>query len=163
MNYGSILRCDTANGEGFRVSLFVSGCGRKCPGCFNVKAQDPSFGRKFDDRAKGKIFSELEKDYCQGLSLLGGEPMSVLSDNRKEVLAFVKEVKARFPKKDIWMWSGYTIEELAKDDTARECLGYIDVLVDGAYVEGLKDSSLAFRGSSNQRIIRDVKAFLNNL
>ena len=163
MNYASILRCDTANGVGFRVSLFTSGCARKCAGCFNAKAQDPNCGKKFDDKAKSKIFFELEKDYCKGLSLLGGEPMSVLSDNRKTILALCKEVKEKFPNKDIWMWSGYTIEELLKDEVTKECLNYIDVLVDGPFVEELKDPSLAFRGSSNQRVIKDVKQFIANM
>lgn len=163
MNYASILRCDTANGVGFRVSLFCSGCGRKCAGCFNAKAQDPNYGKKFDDKAKGKIFAELEKDYCKGLSLLGGEPMSVLSDNRKTILALCKEVKEKFPNKDIWMWSGYTIDELLKDEVTKECLNYIDVLVDGPFVEELKDQSLAFRGSSNQRVIKNVKQFIADM
>lgn len=154
MNYASILRCDTANGEGFRVSLFVSGCKRNCKGCFNVKAQNPDYGSVFDEAAKEKIFAELEHEYCKGLSLLGGEPMSVLSDNRKAVLSFVKEVKKRFPNKDIWMWTGYTIEELKKDKVTAECLEYIDVLIDGPFEEDKKDLSLPFRGSSNQRIIR---------
>lgn len=89
--------------------------------------------------------------------------MSVLSDNRKTILALCKEVKEKFPNKDIWMWSGYTIEELLKDEVTKECLNYIDVLVDGPFVEELKDPSLAFRGSSNQRVIKDVKQFIANM
>ncbi|MCQ2300304.1 MAG: anaerobic ribonucleoside-triphosphate reductase activating protein [Bacteroidales bacterium] len=153
MNYASIYKCDTANGTGFRVSLFVSGCGRKCKGCHNAEAQNPDFGKPFDATAKGKIFDELAKPYCKGLSILGGEPMSVLSDNRSCVLGLVKEVKSTFKDKDIWLWSGYTLEELEADATTKECLSYVDVLVDGPFIEELKDSSLAFRGSSNQRII----------
>jgi len=163
MNYASILRCDTANGIGFRVSLFTSGCGRKCKGCFNVKAQDPNYGKPFDDKAKEKIFAELDSEYCKGLSLLGGEPMSVLSDNRKAVLALVKDVKKKYPNKDIWMWSGYKVEELMEEKTSRECLNYIDVLIDGPFVEELKDASLEFRGSSNQRLIKNVKEFVEKL
>ena len=97
MNYANILKCDIANGTGFRVSLFVSGCARHCKGCFNQAAQDPSFGKPFDEYAKIKIFSELEKDYCKGLSLLGGDPMSKLSDNRRVVIDLCKEVKEKFP------------------------------------------------------------------
>ena len=154
MYYSKIYSCDVANGTGFRVSLFVSGCGRKCPNCFNPEAQDPEFGKTFDEKAKKKIFAELEKPYCKGLSLLGGDPMSKLSDNRKVVIEFCKEVKEKYPNKDIWMWSGYTYQELLSDDTSNEVFKYIDYLVDGPYIENMKDPSLKFRGSSNQRIIK---------
>lgn len=154
MNYASILKCDIANGTGFRVSLFVSGCGRKCPGCFNQQAQDPNFGMRFDKVAKKKIFAELNKEYCKGLSLLGGDPMSKLSDNRKVVIDFCREVKEKYPNKDIWMWTGYTYEELLADETAKEIFNYIDYVVDGPFIEEKKDLSLRFCGSSNQRIIK---------
>lgn len=154
MNYANILKCDIANGTGFRVSLFVSGCARHCKGCFNQQAQDPKFGKPFDEYAKTKIFAELEKDYCKGLSLLGGDPMSKLSDNRKVVIDFCKEVKEKFPTKDIWMWTGYAFDELAGDETAKDIFKYIDYVVDGPFVEELKDVSLRFCGSSNQRILR---------
>ena len=154
MNYASILKCDIANGMGFRVSLFVSGCGRKCPGCFNQQAQDPTYGSRFDRAAKKKIFAELDKDYCKGLSLLGGDPMSKLADNRKVVIEFCKEVKEKYPNKDIWMWTGYTYEELVADDTAKEIFDYIDYVVDGPFIEEKKDLSLRFCGSSNQRILK---------
>lgn len=154
MNYASILKCDIANGTGFRVSLFVSGCARCCKGCFNQIVQDPLYGKKFDERAKQKIFRELEQPYCKGLSLLGGDPMSKLSDNRETIISLCKEVKEKFPEKDIWMWTGYTYEELLNDDTAKEIFKYIDYVVDGPFVEALKDISLKFCGSSNQRIIR---------
>lgn len=156
MNYSKIYSVDIANGNGFRVSLFVSGCSRKCLGCFNPEAQDPAFGKLFDAEAKQKIFKELENSWCKGLSLLGGEPMSKLSDNRKQIIAFAREVKLKFPNKDIWMWSGYKFEELAGDETSREILDLVDVLVDGPFVEELKDLSLVWKGSSNQRVI-DVK------
>ena len=154
MRYASIIKCDTANGTGFRVSLFVSGCGRKCPNCFNPEAQNPEYGKPFDDKAKQKIFAELDKPYCKGLSLLGGDPMSVLSDNRKVVIALCKEVKAKYPEKDIWMWTGYTYDELLKDDSAKDIFTYIDYVVDGPFVEEMKDLSLRFCGSSNQRILK---------
>lgn len=159
MNYVSIVRADIANGEGFRVSLFVSGCMRNCPGCFNKQAQDPTFGKFFDDEAKKKIFSELDQEWCHGLSLLGGEPMSQLSDNRKQVIALCREVKEKYPNKDIWMWSGYTMEELKDDPATVDVFKYIDVLVDGPFVEAKKDLSIPFRGSSNQRILRRGKDF----
>lgn len=154
MNYASIVRADIANGEGFRVSLFVSGCLRKCKGCFNQQAQNPCFGQLFNEEAKRKIFAELEQEWCKGLSVLGGEPMSILSDNRAQVIALCKEVKERFPGKDIWMWSGYTEEELRSDPATKDIFKYIDVLVDGPFIEEKKDLSIPFRGSSNQRVIR---------
>ena len=153
MNYGSIIKADIANGEGFRVSLFVSGCKRNCPGCFNKQAQSECFGKPFDDEAKQKIFAELDKEWCRGLSVLGGEPMSVLSDNRKQVIALCKEVKDKYPGKDIWMWSGYTMEELQSSDDTKDIFKYIDVLVDGPFIIEKKDLSIPFRGSSNQRIL----------
>ena len=159
MNYANIYRADIANGQGFRVSLFVSGCARNCKGCFNKEAQDPSFGKPFDDKAKQKIFKELEHDWCRGVSLLGGEPLSKLSDNRKTVIAFAKEVKEKFSTKDIAIWSGYTLEEIQADDTMKDILKYVDVLVDGPFVESKKDLSLPFRGSSNQRILYRGKDF----
>lgn len=154
MNYGSIIRADIANGEGFRVSLFVSGCKRNCKGCFNQQAQNPCFGKLFDEEAKQKIFAELENEWCKGLSVLGGEPMSVLSDNRQQVIALCKEVKERYPDKDIWMWSGYTMEELKSNEGTKEIFKYIDTLVDGPFVLEKKDLSVPFRGSNNQRILR---------
>ena len=159
MNYAKIYRADIANGQGFRVSLFVSGCARNCKGCFNKEAQDPAFGKPFDDKAKQKIFKELEHDWCRGVSLLGGEPLSKLSDNRKTVIAFAKEVKEKFSTKDIAIWSGYTLEEIQADDTMKDILKYVDVLVDGPFVESKKDLSLPFRGSSNQRILYRGKDF----
>ena len=159
MNYAKIYRADIANGQGFCVSLFVSGCARNCKGCFNKEAQDPAFGKPFDDKAKQKIFKELEHDWCRGVSLLGGEPLSKLSDNRKTVIAFAKEVKEKFSTKDIAIWSGYTLEEIQADDTMKDILKYVDVLVDGPFVESKKDLSLPFRGSSNQRILYRGKDF----
>ena len=159
MNYANIYRADIANGIGFRVSLFVSGCARNCKGCFNKEAQDPTFGKPFDDKAKQKIFNELEHDWCRGLSLLGGEPLSKLSDNRKTVIAFAKEVKDKFPNKDIAIWSGYTLEEIQADDTMKDILKYVDVLVDGPFIEEKKDLSIPFRGSMNQRILKRGKDF----
>ena len=153
-NYASILKADIANGEGFRVSLFISGCARGCPGCFNQEAQNPDFGKPFDDKAKKKIFKELEHEWCKGLSFLGGEPLSKLSDNRKQVIAFAKEVREKFPNKDQWLWSGYTLEEIQADKSMKEILKYIDVLVDGPFIEEQKDLSIPFRGSRNQRILK---------
>lgn len=154
MNYASITRADIANGQGFRVSLFVSGCTRKCPGCFNPEAQDEKYGKPFNDAAKQKIFDELEHEWCKGVSFLGGEPLSKLSDNRKQVIALAKEIRERFPNKDQWLWSGYTLEEIQADDSMNGILKYIDVLVDGPFIEEQKDLSIPFRGSRNQRILK---------
>lgn len=148
-NYASILKADIANGEGFRVSLFISGCARGCPGCFNQEAQNPDFGKPFDEKAKKKIFKELEHEWCRGISFLGGEPLSKLSDNRKTVIEFAKEVREKFPDKDQWLWSGYTLEEIQANKSMKDILKYIDVLVDGPFIEEQKDLSIPFRGSRN--------------
>ena len=153
MNYTALRKADISNGLGFRCTLWVSGCLRKCPGCFNPEAQDPEFGKTFDDEAKSRIFRELENPTCDGLSLMGGEPMSVCSDNRKQIIELCREVKERFPEKDIWMWSGYLYEEISEDPDMMDVLDYIDVLVDGPYEEMRKDLACPFRGSNNQRVI----------
>ena len=159
MNYTRLLKADIANGPGFRLTLWVTGCMRKCPGCFNEEAQDPKFGQKFDEETKKKIFKELAEPTCDGLSLMGGEPLSKVSDNRKQIIQLCKECKERFPEKDIWVWSGYTFEEIAGDKAMCGILNYVDVIVDGAFVESKKDLSCPWRGSSNQRVI-DVKKTL---
>ena len=153
MNYANIYRADIANGQGFRVSLFVSGCARNCKGCFNKEAQDPTFGKPFDDKAKQKIFKELEHDWCRGVSFLGGEPLSKLSDNRKVIIELAKEVKEKFPDKTIFLWSGYLFDEILNNESMKDILKYIDVLIDGPFIEELKDMTLKWRGSSNQHII----------
>lgn len=159
MNYTKLLKADIANGPGFRLTLWVTGCQRKCPGCFNEEAQDPAFGQKFDKEAKEKIFKELAEPTCDGLSLMGGEPLSRCSDNRKEIIKLCKECKEKFPDKDQWMWSGYTFEEIASDPYMRDILKYIDVLVDGEFRIDERDLSCPFKGSRNQRVI-DVKKTL---
>lgn len=158
MNYMSIITADIANGPGFRVSLFVSGCARNCKGCFNPASHDPSAGKLFDDKAQSKIFKQLENHWCQGISILGGEPLSKLSDNRKQIITLCKNAKAQFPNKTIWLWSSYTLEEIAEDTTMKDILNSIDVLVDGPFIEEKKDLAIPFRGSANQRII-DVNAW----
>ena len=157
MYYSSIVRADIANGESFRVSLFVSGCARNCPGCFNPEAQNPDFGKPFDDEAKQKIFKELEHEWCKGVSFLGGEPLSKLSDNRKVIIALAKEIREKFPDKTIFLWSGYLFEEILKNDEMKDILKYIDILIDGPFIEELRDISLKWRGSSNQHIVNVAK------
>lgn len=165
MNYAEIKSCDIANGLGVRVSLFVSGCTHHCKNCFNEMTWDFNYGEVFDESVEAKIIDALKPDHISGLTLLGGEPME--PSNQRALLPLVKKVKALYPNKDIWMYSGYIFDqELLQDSRARcevtdELLSYIDVLVDGRFVEALKDISLKFRGSSNQRII-DVPASLKS-
>lgn len=162
MRYGEIKNCDIANGEGVRVSLFVSGCTHHCKGCFNPDTWDFDYGMLYTTETEESITDMLRPSYINGLTLLGGEPME--PDNQRALLSLVKRVKLLFPEKDIWCYSGYTFEELTGESRARcectdELLSYIDVLVDGEFVEEKKNISLAFRGSENQRIIDLKKTF----
>lgn len=150
MNYGTIKKTDIANGEGVRVSLFVSGCRNRCKGCFNHDTWDFKYGHAYTDDTEHEIIEALRPSYISGLSLLGGDPME--SENRTVLINLLKKVKEIYPQKNIWMYTGYLYEDL-KD---LEIMNYIDVLVDGRFMEDLKDISLQFKGSSNQRII-DVK------
>lgn len=165
MNYANIKYNDIANGEGVRVSLFVSGCTHHCKNCFNKETWDFNYGRPFDKSVEDEIIKNLEPDYINGLTLLGGEPMEPA--NQQGLLNFVKRVKAIYPNKTIWCYSGYLFDkELLQPSRAfctwtRELLSYIDILVDGEFVEELKDITLRFKGSSNQRII-DVQESLKN-
>lgn len=156
MNYCNIKRCDIANGIGVRVTLFVSGCTHHCKGCFQPETWDFAYGQPFDAAAEEAVIAELKRSYVGGLTLLGGEPFE--PDNQRALLPFLRRVKERFPDKTVWAFSGYTWEELTGDSRARcevtdEMLDLVDVLVDGEFVEALKDISLRFRGSSNQRIL----------
>ena len=127
MRYSALRKADIANGPGFRITLWCSGCLRKCPGCFNEEAQNPEFGKPFDEDAKNRIFNELNNETCDGLSLMGGEPLSVCSDNRKQIISLCKEVKKRFPSKDLWLWTGYKYEEISSDKSMKGILDYVDV------------------------------------
>lgn len=157
MNYGEIKNCDIANGLGVRVSLFVSGCTHRCKGCFNAQTWDFSFGSPYTQAVEDRIISMLSPGYINGLSLLGGEPME--PDNQRALMPLLRRVRETYPDKDIWCYSGYTFEDdLLSESRARcevtdEFLSYIDVLVDGEFVEEKKNISLSFRGSENQRII----------
>ena len=153
MNYGGIKKTDIANGLGVRVSLFVSGCRNHCKGCFQPETWDFSYGKPYKLETEEEIIEALRPSWIQGLSILGGEPME--SENEQALLPLLKRVRKECPNKDIWIYSGYVYEELR----SRELLRYVDVLVDGRYEEKLRDPSLAFRGSSNQRIL-DVRESL---
>lgn len=165
MYYGEIKKCDIANGEGVRVSLFVSGCTHHCPGCFNEATWDFHYGKEFTEETEKELLDALEPSYINGLSLLGGEPFE--PENQKALVPFLRTVKERYPGKNIWCYSGYLYDsQLLSESRARceytdEMLSMIDVLVDGRFVESLKDITLVFRGSSNQRII-DVKKSLES-
>ena len=155
MNYANIKHHDVANGPGIRVSLFVSGCTHHCKGCFNAEAWSFTYGEPFTQQTVEEILLALQPAYIQGLSLLGGEPFE--PENQPAVLDLVRQVRAAYPEKDIWAYSGYTLEQL--QTRAPELLAQITVLVDGPFVESQKDLRLAFRGSANQRIL-DVPASL---
>ena len=161
MNYGEIKNCDIANGEGVRVSLFVSGCTHHCKNCFNAQTWDFSFGSPFTKETEDSILDLLAPGYIIGLSLLGGEPFE--PDNHRALLPFLKRVRAAYPDKTIWCYSGYTLEsDLLSESRARcevtdEMLSCIDVLVDGEFIEEQRNISLAFRGSENQRVINVPK------
>ena len=157
MHYAAIKWADVANGPGVRVSLFVSGCTHRCPGCFNEEAQDFAYGRPFTQAEEEKIVQALSPAHIRGLSLLGGEPFE--PDNQRALLPLLRKVKKSCPNKEIWCYSGYTLDgELWKESRARcectdEMLSMIDVLVDGPFLLERKDLNLRFRGSSNQRIL----------
>lgn len=164
MNYGEIKKTDIANGPGVRVSLFVSGCTHHCKGCFNPETWDFDYGNPFTEDTQEQIFKLLAPEYIAGLTVLGGEPFE--PQNQRVLASFLKEARKRHPQKNIWCYTGYLLdEELWKGSPARcevtdEMLSYLDVLVDGEFMQEEKDVSLRFRGSRNQRLI-DVPESLN--
>ena len=161
MNYAEIKKTDIANGEGVRVSLFVSGCRRHCKGCFNEVAWNFSYGKPFTKEVEEELFEALSPYFIAGLTLLGGDPFE--PENVEGLLPFIREYKRRFPQKPLWAFTGYTFEDgtIKEQDSAgvRELVSYLDVLVDGPFKEEFKDIRLKFRGSSNQRVL-DVQRSL---
>lgn len=163
MNYATIKNCDIANGPGVRVSLFVSGCTHRCPGCFNEVAWDFSYGQPFTQETIDSILEMLKPAHIKGLTLLGGEPFE--PENQPAVLELLRQLKAKYSDKTVWAFSGYLFDKdilagrLGPFEITREYLSYVDVLVDGPFVQAKKDLTLRFRGSSNQRLI-DVPASL---
>lgn len=163
MNYAAIKNCDIANGPGVRVSLFVSGCTHHCPGCFNEIAWDFNYGEPFTQETIDTLLEMLKPAYIRGLTLLGGEPFE--PENQEPVLELLRQVKAHYPNKSIWAFSGYLFDrdimsgKLGDWNITEEYLSYLDVLVDGPFIEAKKNLSLRFRGSENQRLI-DVPATL---
>ncbi len=158
MNYGTIKACDIADGAGVRVSLFVSGCRHHCKGCFNADTWDFHYGEPYTKKQEDEIIRLLAPDYIQGLSLLGGEPFE--PENQGELVKLLRRMKEIYPEKDVWCYSGYLYDVdmteggRAYTEVTEEMLSYIDVLVDGPFIEAEKDITLKFRGSKNQRIIR---------
>ena len=165
MNYATIKWYDIANGEGVRISLFVSGCTHRCKNCFNKIAWDFNYGELFDEAVQDKILSELASPFIAGLSLLGGEPFE--PQNQEALLPFIREVKRHFPQKSIWCYTGFVLNEKTGELTdlqkntpyTKELISLMDVLVDGPYIDELHNICLKFRGSSNQRVI-DVQKTL---
>lgn len=157
MYYGTIKKCDIANGIGVRVTLFVSGCTNRCPGCFQPETWSFTYGQPFTAETQEEILSLLAPDYINGLTLLGGDPFE--PENQRALLPFVQTVKDTYPDKTVWAFSGFVYEDMLFPGCHAHCevtaalLSLIDVLVDGPYVERERDISLRFRGSANQRII----------
>lgn len=163
MNYADIKRCDVANGEGVRVSLFVSGCTHHCKECFNKEAWDFDYGEPYTEQETERIMDYLAPDYVAGLSLLGGEPME--PSNQEGILPLLRRVKETYPEKTIWCYTGYLfdqdiLEKMCREsEITKEIVSYLDIVVDGEFVEAQKNLKVNFRGSDNQRII-DVKKTL---
>ena len=158
MHYGELKKCDIANGIGVRVTLFVSGCTNHCPDCFQPQTWDFGYGKEFTEDTKAEIFAELDKPFVNGLTVLGGEPFE--PRNQRELLPLLREVKAKYPGKTIWCFTGFRLDdELLTDGSYPRCeatdamLACLDVLVDGRFMKDLKDISLQIRGSRNQRVI----------
>lgn len=150
MRYHNITKDDMLNGDGLRVVLWVSGCEHACPGCHNQVTWNPEDGLVFDDAARQEIYVELEKDYMNGITFSGGDPLH--DANINVITEFAKELKQKYPQKTIWLYTGNTWNEVKN----LSVMDYVDVLVDGAFVEAKKDTSLHWKGSSNQMVI-DVK------
>lgn len=161
MKYSDVKYFDTLNGEGIRVSLFVSGCNHYCKGCFNKEAWDPCHGKEFDNLVKLEIFNYFEqyRTAVDGLSLLGGDP--TFENNIDELIKFVIEFKEKFPEKNVWIWSGYTWEENQANINRKKLIDLCDILIDGKFNSDLSDLNLVFKGSSNQRVIDIKKSLLS--
>ena len=159
MHYGAIKKFDIANGEGIRTTLFVSGCRNRCKGCFQPETWDFTYGQPFTKEAEEEIFATMSNSSVRGLTILGGEPME--PENQRELLPFLREFKSKFPDKTVWLYTGNLYEELTGKmgehykciECTEELLSYVDMLVDGRFVEEEKRLGLRFRGSANQRVI----------
>ena len=163
MNYGALKEYDVANGEGVRISLFVSGCTNHCFQCFQPQTWDFDYGKPYTKETEEQILSFLKNDFVSGLSLLGGDPFEI--SNQRELVTLCRKVKELYPNKSIWAWTGFILDQDLLEDGKRHCevtdelLSTIDILVDGPFIQEKKNLMLAFRGSENQRVI-DLKASL---
>ena len=156
MRYNKIRKMDISNGPGVRVSIFTQGCAFNCKNCFNPETHDFTAGNEFTDEKVNKILDLCDKDYIEGLSILGGEPLH--PKNIEGTTKLAKTFKEKYPNKNLWMWTGFNYE---KDIKGKEVMNYVDVLVDGQYVDALRNPTLKWKGSSNQRVI-DVQASNKN-
>ena len=155
MNYSQIRKFDVTNGPGVRTTLFVSGCTNNCPECFNKEQQDFNYGQKWDTQKEDEFISYVKNVNVQGVSILGGEPMEQTMDS--SLIDLLKRIKGETGK-NIWLWSGFTYEDISKDEKKKEILQYVDVLVDGRFVVEQRNLNLKYRGSENQRVIDVVKS-----
>jgi len=151
MNYHNITTDDLSNGDGLRVVLWVAGCEHHCKGCQNPVTWNPDDGLPFDEKAKAELFRDLDHDYVSGITLSGGDPL--YPGNRAEIADLLKEVKAKFPGKTVWLYTGYLWEQIMTDDQLTEMMKSVDVLVDGEFVADLLDVNYPWAGSTNQRVI----------
>ena len=162
MNYSGIKYSDMINGKGIRVSLFVSGCTHKCKGCFNKDTWDPEYGNPFTEKEENEIFDYFKKygSIAKGLSLLGGDP--TYYKNTETLINFLKKFRANFPDKDVWIWSGFTWEQIMSDKKRSELISLCDVLIDGRFMLEEKNLNLKWKGSNNQRVIDVQKSLATN-
>ena len=151
MNYISITSPDINNGTGCRVTLWIAGCSHNCPGCHNPETHDYKAGKVFDEEAEKKLFEKLSKPYIKGLTVSGGDPLDHSPEVLLQLKDILKKVREKLPEKDVWMYTGFEYEKL--DYNQLNVLQYVDILVDGPFKQKLRDITLPFRGSSNQRII----------
>lgn len=162
MNYGRIIPRDVGNGPGIRVSLFVSGCTNNCPGCFNQEAQDFNYGDEYRDETEAEILTYIKEPYVEGLSILGGDPMCQSKLGKTQLAELCRKVRNDYHK-TVWLWTGYTFDEILDfseiSPFMHDLLSNVDVMVDGQFVESQKDLTLKWRGSANQKII-DVQQSL---
>lgn len=159
MNYNTIMYDDMRNGEGLRIVLFVSGCSHNCKNCHNPQTHDPCSGKEFDDNALNEIYKYLDRDYIDGITLSGGDPL--FEDNLGTIYDLVMHIKEKYPNKTIWIYTGYTYEEIIKDAERYKIVSLCDVLVEGRFVESLADVKYKWAGSTNQRVI-DMKKTISN-
>lgn len=159
MNYLKIDKCDMLNGDGIRVSLWVSGCEHNCSQCQNPQTWDVGSGIPFDKEAEEELLDAINKDYISGITFTGGDPLH--ENNLEDVLNLVNKIRLLLPEKTIWLYTGYTFEQCVENTTRRQIISKCDVLVDGRYVDSQRDITLRWRGSMNQRVI-DVQASLQN-